>query len=168
MCSNMHGQSTDELFDALSELFAKYTLIAGCSNPFEDFENMMYCYQEALFTLNRIESLQNPQPINYFRDHTLEHILKYGTSIIPAHLLCAGCIMDLAKRDKDAQVSYCDSLRIYLDCGMNMMETARLLNIKRNTFLARLERIMRFIDLDLDDADDRLYLQISLRMIRHS
>lgn len=49
---------------------------------------------------------------------------------------------------------------------MNSSEAARRLNIQRNSFLARLERILNYIDLDLNDEDDRLYLLISLRLIQ--
>lgn len=101
-----------------------------------------------------------------FSDVTLEHFLQFGFSIIPIRLLCAPCIIALAEHNIDSSVSYCDSLETYLNTGCNLSETARLLGITRNTFLARLERIMRFIDLGINDGDDRLFLMISLKLIR--
>ena len=165
LCSNSPSQTMDEFFEELEALFDKYNLIAGSSNPFVDFFDLRFCYLQALFALQQAMSQPSTPLISHFKEYTLDYILSYGTSIIPARLLCAGCILKLAEHDDGAAVSYCDSLRIYLDSGRNMMETARALNIKRNTFLARLERIMRFIDMDLEDEDSRLYIQISLRLV---
>ena len=104
--------------------------------------------------------------LGHFKERTIDYFLRYGCSELPVRLICAKCVQELAEHDKTSAVSYCDSLREYLNSGMNSAETARRLNIRRNTFLARLERILRYIDLDLGQEDDRLYLLLSLRMIR--
>ena len=166
VCSNMPDQSEEYMFENIRNILEKYRLFAGCSNQVEDFSDMRYCYNEAKFTLKQAESSDDAKTLNFFKDHAVDYIMKYGSSIIPVRLLCADCVLKLASHDTGAQVSYCDSLRVYLDCGRNMMETSRQLGIKRNTFLARLERIMRLVDLDLEDPENRLYIQISLRMIK--
>ena len=166
LCANQSGQSQKDFFDEATQLFQRFNLIAGCCNPFTDFYDFKFCYRQAIFTLQQVLSDPAAPALNFFKDHTLEHILKFGTSVLPVRLLCADCVLKMAQHDSTASVSYCESLGTYLDTGGNMAETAKLLGVTRNTFLARLERIMRFVDLDLDDRDSRLYLQISLRMIR--
>lgn len=166
LCANQPKQSAADLFREICSLLERFSITAGCSNPFTDFFDLKYCYRQAEFALHTANDTPAPQPLIHFKAHTLEHFMQFGCSVLPAHLICADCIRRLAEHDKTAAVSYCDSLRIWLDTGMNSTETARRLNIKRNTFLARLERILRYIDLDLESEDDRLYLQISLRLIR--
>lgn len=166
LCANQPKQSAADLFREIRALLERFSMTAGCSNPFTDFFDLKYCYRQAEFALRTANDAPAPQPLIHFRDHTLEHFMQFGCSVLPAHLICADCIRRLAEHDKTAAVSYCDSLRIWLDTGMNSTETARRLNIKRNTFLARLERILRYVDLDLEREDDRLYLQISLRLIQ--
>lgn len=166
LCANEPKQTPADLFKEINSLLERFSIAAGCSNPFTDFFDLKYCYHQAEFTLQRISSIQSGQALHHFKDHTLEHFIQFGCSILPARLLCAECIMRLAEHDETAAVSYCESLRVYLDTGMNSTETARRLNIKRNTFLARLDRILRYVDLDLKNDDDRLYLQISLRLIQ--
>lgn len=168
LCANQPKQAPADLFKEINSLLERFSITAGCSNPFTDFFDLKSYYHQAEFALHLMCNRQNGQALHHFKNHTLEHFLQFGCSILPARLLCADCIMKLAKHDETAAVSYCDSLRIYLDTGMNSTETARRLNIKRNTFLARLERILRYVDLDLENEDDRLYLQISLRLIQHN
>ncbi len=165
LCANQPKQSPADLFNEISSLLERFSITAGCSNPFTDFFDLKYCYHQAEFALQAANHKQSDHALHHFKNHTLEHFLQFGCSVLPARLICADCIKTLAEHDETAAVSYCESLRIYLDTGMNSTETARRLNIKRNTFLARLERILRYVDLDLENEDDRLYLQISLRLI---
>ncbi len=166
LCTNRPKQTADSLFQEIETLLKKYNVTAGCSNPFTDFYDLKYCYRQAEFALKSKGHMASAPLLSHFKSYTLEHFLQYGCSILPWRLVCADCVLRLAEHDKTASVSYCDSLHIFLDTGLNASETARRLNIKRNTFLARLERIMRFIDLDLDNMDDRLYLLLSLRLIQ--
>lgn len=166
VCMNRPGQSEMDFYDHIMSLLRKNDLNAGISNAFRDFFDLKYCYQEAVFALRQIDTLPNQTQLVLFKDVTLEHFLQYGFSIIPIRLICADCVIKLAEHDMDSSVSYCDSLEAYLGAGCNLAETARMLNVTRNTFLSRLERIMRFIDLDIHNSDDRLYIQISLRLIK--
>ena len=166
LCMNQPGQTPAELFEVIRALLNRFSITAGCSNPFTDFYDLKFCYRQAEFVLQLMYNRQSSQLLHHFKDHTVEYLLRFGCSVLPVRLLCAECILKLAEHDKNASVSYCDSLRIYLSTGMNSMETARRLNIQRNTFLARLERILRHVDLDLEDEDNRLYLQLSLRLIQ--
>jgi len=166
VCMNEPGQGTADFYEHIEILLDKLSLTAGISNAFRDFFDLKFCYQEALFALRQIDTLPPGSLMVRFKEVTLEHFLQFGFSIIPIRLICAPCIIRLAEHDLDSSVSYCDSLEKYMDTGCNLAETARLLNISRNTFLSRLERIMRYIDLDLTNGDDRLLIQISLRLIR--
>ena len=166
LCANRHKQSKEDFFEEVQSILEKYSVIAGCSNPFEDFYDLRYCYPQADFALQLNANRSTNEHLFRFKDHALEHFLQFGCSVLPVRLICADCIIKLAEHDEGSSVSYCDSLQEYLNTGMNAAETARRLNIQRNTFLARLERILRYVDLNLDNEDNRLYLQLSLRLIR--
>lgn len=58
-----------------------------------------------------------------------------------------------------------ETLREYLECERNYVRTAERLFIHRNTLLYRLKRINDLTNLDLDDADVRLHIQLSYRLI---
>jgi len=160
------AQTWDVFSANIEAALSKLSMQAGCSDAFEDFFTLVYYYKEAVTALRMGRVHQKNQLLYPFKDYALEHFFQFGCSVIPARLLCADCIARLAERDKKASISYCESLRVYLETGRNVAETARRLNIQRNTFLARRERIMRYLDLDLDDPDERLYVEISLRLIK--
>jgi len=163
---DMPMQTWDGFSAKVGAVLSKLSMQAGCSDAFEDFFALTDYFKEAVTALTMGRVHEEDQPLYLFKDYALEHFFQFGCSAIPARLLCADCITRLAERDKKAAVSYCESLRVYLGTCRNVAETARRLNIQRNTFLARLERIMRFIDLDLDDPDERLYVEMSLRLLK--
>ena len=56
------------------------------------------------------------------------------------------------------------TLRVYMQQSMNQIHTANALFIHRNTLKYRLARIEELTDIDLSDADEKLYLSLSLRL----
>jgi hypothetical protein len=168
LCANRAKQTTAAYFEVVQQLMAKYSLKIGCSDPFTEFHYLYLYYQQAASALQLGGQTFDKYALYHFKDFALEHFFQYGCSVLPSRLICADCIGKLAERDNGAAVSYCESLRVYLDTGQNAMETARRLGIKRNTFLARLERISRYLDLDLGNANDRLYIEISLHLIQRA
>lgn len=166
LCSNQPRQTAAEFFRQVCAVLEQHSVAAGCSNPFTDVFDLIYYYQQADFSLRQAEGAAHDPVLVHFKDYTVDYFVQYGCSVLPARLICAQCVLKLAEHDAKAAVSYCDSLREYLNTGMNYAETARRLNIRRNTFLARLERILRCIDLDLEKEDDRLYLLFSLRLLQ--
>ncbi|MDR1160696.1 MAG: helix-turn-helix domain-containing protein [Syntrophomonadaceae bacterium] len=143
----------------------KLNIKAGCSDVFENFFELKEFFLEAVMALRLGMAAHSDQHIYHFRDYAFQYFLQSGCGILPARLMVAGCVRRLAERDKGAAVSYCESLRVYLSTGRNTSESARLLGIQRNTFIARLERIQKLIDLDLDDPEERLYVEISLLLL---
>ena len=166
LCGNQPRQTPAEFFGQVCAVLEQHSVTAGCSNPFTNVLDLIYYYQQADFSLRQAEGAGSVPVLVHFKNYTVDYFVQYGCSVLPARLICAQCILKLAEHDAKAAVSYCDSLREYLNTGMNYAETARRLNIRRNTFLARLERILRWIDLDLEKEDDRLYLLFSLRLLR--
>lgn len=166
LCANQTKQTQKEFFEQVGAVLQQYGVTAGCSDPFTNVMDLIYYYRQAEFALGQADLGQSVRKVTHFKDHKVEYILRFGCSAVPRRLICAECIQALAEHDKTASVSYCDSLREYLNAGMNSAEAARRLNIRRNTFLARMERIMRYVDLDLEKEEDRLYILFSLRMLQ--
>ncbi|MDR1619438.1 MAG: helix-turn-helix domain-containing protein [Clostridiales bacterium] len=159
------NQTWESFGEQMSNTLAELSLHCGCSDAFTDFSAIGDYYKQANVALHMGMNAKADHMLHRFSDYVLEHFIQYGCSVIPAQLLCADCVKRMAERDKTSSVSYCESLRVYLDTGRNLSETARRLYIQRNTLIARLERIMRYVDLDLGNPDQRLYLELSLRVV---
>jgi purine catabolism regulator len=72
-------------------------------------------------------------------------------------------IKALANDERTARAHLMQTLDVYLDCGGNAAETARMLNIHRNTLVYRLQSIEKICDVTLADPDVRLNLQIAIK-----
>jgi sugar diacid utilization regulator len=72
-------------------------------------------------------------------------------------------IITLANDERTARAQLMQTLDVYLDCGGNAAETARMLNIHRNTLVYRLQSIEKICDVALADPDVRLNLHIAIK-----
>lgn len=104
--------------------------------------------------------------VYYFEDYVNEYIISMITKEIPAGKICSKELLKLADYDTIHNTDYFNELSLYIDNKMNAVHTAKKLFIHRNTFLAHLENINKIIDLDLEDPDERLYIQLSFKLLK--
>ena len=57
-----------------------------------------------------------------------------------------------------------DIARVYVDCGGNLNEAARRLNVHRNTMLSKIDRIERLLQCDMRSADQQFGLWLAFRL----
>ena len=74
-------------------------------------------------------------------------------------------ICQLLEHDLASQANYVTTLRTYLNNNMNITKTAEDLFVHRSTLLDRLKRIEGLLQTDLEDPDERLRLQITLKIL---
>lgn len=75
-----------------------------------------------------------------------------------------GMLEELYQYDAENGTSLMDTLEKYLENGCNAKLTARQLFIHYNTMLYRLEKIQQILGMDMENADNRLQLQIALKL----
>ena len=68
---------------------------------------------------------------------------------------------ELIKHDQQNGTDYYNTLRVYLMCERDQTLAAKVLCIHRNSLVYRVNRLKEMIDVDLDNADERLYLILS-------
>ena len=79
--------------------------------------------------------------------------------------LAAPQLLELISYDREKGSQLFETFKTYLICERDIPKTAEKLIIHRTTLTYRLKKIQALMDLDLEDADVRLYLQLSLRML---
>ena len=80
--------------------------------------------------------------------------------------LVAGPVQDIAEHDAAKGTHYLQTLRAYLEAFGDIPTAADRLGIHANTFRYRLRRLIELFELNLDDPDERLVLDLQLRLIR--
>ncbi len=72
----------------------------------------------------------------------------------------------LVEHDERKQSDLIRTLTGFFDANGNLAQAAKDLDVHRNTLVYRLDRISELTDLDLNDADNRLILHLSLKIER--
>lgn len=70
----------------------------------------------------------------------------------------------LREHDRAYGTDYIPTLRAYLDSFGDIPRAARCANVHSNTFRYRLRRLVELSGIDLDDPDERLVVQLELRL----
>ena len=136
---------------------------AGFSAQYSGFENLYYYYRQASNTL-AVGSKKDPQTWFYrFEDYPMDFIMGKCLHMNISEALAPEGLRRLAQHDADKGTDYVNVLRSYLDHERNVVATAQAVYSHRSTLRYQLSRIEEILEIDLDDPDQRLWLQIALR-----
>jgi sugar diacid utilization regulator len=67
--------------------------------------------------------------------------------------------------DAEHNAAYASTLRAYLDCFGDVPRAAERISVHPNTFRYRMRRLVELFDFDLDDPDERVVLELQLRLL---
>ena len=99
-----------------------------------------------------------------FSDNVLEYIISHFKEEYDADMVCSKAVRRLKAFDAENNTNYLETLRRYLENGMQQTLTANELFIHRSTLIYRIKKIEELTGVDLNDPDTRLYIQISIRL----
>ena len=159
------NSTMDDLLSKIKPILRDSLMKAGISTTFFDFKNLYYYYRQTCIALQFGKQKEPTHWYHIFDDYILDYFLKSSTKGMSPDALCPEGLRLLRIYDAREGTDYMESLRTYLELGMNIAECSRKLFVHRNTFLYRLQRIREIMDLDLDDPNIRLMLSNVLRII---
>jgi DNA-binding PucR family transcriptional regulator len=79
--------------------------------------------------------------------------------------LARGKLERVLAHDAEHRSSYGLTLRAYLDAFGEVPVAAARISVHPNTFRYRMRRLVELFDLDLDDPEERLVLELQLRLL---
>ena len=151
-------------FDTLtvkwSHFFSTNNFKCGVSNHFRSISDLKGYYEQAVAALERGDN----GGLYFYRDIMLEQML----SLIPGEktrFLISPDIHRLQEAEEMYSFSMVETLKVYLECNCNLIRTANRLCLHKNTLLYRLNHIREIIRCDLNDADERLLLMLSFKLM---
>ncbi len=122
-------------------------------------------YTQASVTL-QVGKRKNPaESIHYFDSIALPYILEQATKKLPAYMVCHEKLLSMKYKDEAKQSHLYETLRCFLEHNQNISHTASALFIHRSTLLYRLDKIKAFLDSDLTDRSEILYLLLSFHLM---
>lgn len=136
----------------------------GISYRFKELIALRSSYKQAKTALlckkDQIVEMDTESAMEYFISE-IERIL-HGTD------MCHPALGELEQYDKKHGTHYFETLQIYLQNERSLVETAKALNVHRNSLIYRIERIKKIIGEELDDENVRDYILFSYRIKKGS
>ena len=160
-----YNRSIDEMLNNITVFLRDSFLKTGVSNAIMGIRDLYYCYHQARIALEMGSKYAGFRWIHRFDETCPAYMLECCTGALPTHIVCSERLLALQAYDKEHNSEYCETLRTYLDCHMNAVQSSKKLFIHRSTFLYRLERIKEITNIDFEDSDMIFYIMISFRII---
>jgi hypothetical protein len=156
-----------DIRDIMETFIQSLDMRIGISDAFSDLHSARLYYQQADAALKNGRMIHPDERFFAFQDYALMEMLINSLGELPAEMFHSEGTRRLTEHDKaNPDVSYMETLRVYLDQNMSITKTAAALFIHRSTLLERLDRIERVLNADMKNPDERLRLQILLKVIQ--
>ena len=99
-----------------------------------------------------------------FADHALNFLLS-GHASREVLSACHPVVISLWHKARDGNSDLYDTLKAYIDCERSLSQTAAALFTHRNTVLYRIRKCQDMLSGDLDSAEKRLYIRLSMQAL---
>lgn len=158
LVANLRLTPYNALIEQLNLLVNKLPYCCGVSNSFTDIMLFRKYYNQAGIALKYGENKE--ERIRYSIDYMLDYVIDLintSSSTIIIH----PAVSKLKEYDSSNKSELYHTLYEYLSHERNLVKTAEVLNIHRNSLLYRLKKIREIADDDFNDAKIRQYLLLS-------
>ncbi len=156
-------QLARRLFEQIDAEYPKTHLIAGISGPAETLDEWPRVYQEALQAMQLGQRLHMHQMVD-FESLGIYRLLGKLEDITAVQAFTNQVIGPLVEYDEQHRSTLVQTIDEYFNHHGNISQTAEALFIHRNTLLYRLDRIQELTDHNLNQANMRLALHLSLKL----
>jgi purine catabolism regulator len=152
------------LVEQVEAEFPDAVLIGGMSGPAEDLIEWPRVYREALQAMDVGKRLHLHNKVVEFNSLGVYRLLSELEGNDTIQRFAMQIIGPLVRYDEDHRGSLMQTLNAYFSHHGNISQTAESLFVHRNTLLYRMERIQELTGQDLNNADMRLALHLSLKL----
>ena len=137
---------------------------AGIGDAFSNLEDLRVHYLESVAA----HGFADTNKIKEFVECRLDYALSNCCGYLPASSLYPDGLHRLLELNRTSTVDYIETLRVWLEEGLNDSRTANRLFVRRNSFLSRRERLLATLGIDIKDPDARFHLSLCLRLLAAS
>lgn len=158
----------DELRAQLAMRTPSGLVAAGISRPRDGLIGMREAYREAKDSVSIAYELGDQETTTFYGDLKLYQLLLALKEGNLGHMqrFYTDTLGPLVEHDERKQSDLVRTLEGFFEANGNLAQAAKELDVHRNTLVYRLERISELTELDLNDADNRLILHLSLKIQR--
>ncbi len=136
----------------LAEFLAAHEICAGGSRVYYRYEDAAAVYEQSCFAVKQAK--REKMPLVFYRDAASEHIIELLGEKKNLRTFCEPVLLRLAQSGKKSDAALLECLRAYLLHGRSLSDTARALNLHRNTVVYRVQKLENILSTDLHDLSD--------------
>ena len=149
----------------LSDFLGRMGLQAGISNGFSSLLNVRINYLQAQSALENGTLISPSGSLFYFESFALAEMIINSLGGLPLETYYPAGFRQLLEHDKESEISWLETVRVFLEENLSYTAASRKLYIHRSTLIDRITRIEKELGIDLKDPDRRLQLEILLKAI---
>ena len=157
-CEPLVSQILDMISESINQ--EQSNLSIGISMPLFDLQMLPTAYHQTQFAIE--EGAGNG--VFYCKDFAFSYLMRTLAGADMAADLLHPAVDILSRYDTSNQTELLKTLTVYLQEACNQIHTAETLFIHRNTLKYRLGRIVELTHINFDDPEEKLYLELSLRL----
>ena len=141
-------------------------ILAAVSSTVDGVKEVAAARREAERVLEVLRSGRVPQTLATIEDVRSQVVLLELQELKLEHpSLMRGKLSTVLEHDAEHGTHYALTLRAYLDAVGDVVGAAAGISVHPNTFRYRLRRLRELFDIDLKNADERLVLELQLRLL---
>ncbi|MGE4354471.1 MAG: PucR family transcriptional regulator [Oscillospiraceae bacterium] len=148
----------------LLELCERNEMQMTQSLVFYGIKNLKYGYRQALAAAELSRARNFTAICCDFYSVAIDYIIKAQNFDDTLHA-CHPDIMNLIELQKKTNYNLLETLKCYLDNNRSVLHTAKSMFLHRNSMVYRIQRITEYLQYDMDDAYNRDYIRLSIRIL---
>lgn len=155
----------EKIVNDLGKSFKSHDFSIGISKICNSLKYMNYAYEEANFAIKIGKKLKGRENGVYLYDDFMIYHLLYEISEHPTlSKLYKNTIQRINKYDSENNSELLKTLEALVEFDFSISQTSDKLFIHRNTLYKRVNKINDILDSDIDKSENRLILQIALKL----
>lgn len=151
-----------------AEARARGDVLAAVSSMVEGLRDVVIARREAEHVLNVLRTRVDDRTFATIDDVRSEVILlELAELSLENPSLTRGKLTALIDHDQDHGTQYALTLRAYLDSMGDIASASTRIAVHPNTFRYRIRRLRELFDLDMENANERVVLELQLRLLNN-
>lgn len=152
------------IMEIFRDLLRQMDYLGGISLRIRDIQQFDAYFLQASYAVSEGPGRNKNEALYDFSEYSLQYLLQVisGKASIPT--LIPDGLAALDEHDRKKNTEYVRTLDVYLRDERSITRTAEDLFIHRSSLIKRLEKIRQILQMDLENPQNRLYLQLYLSL----
>jgi len=154
--------------DTLSQInlvLEKSNLFGGLSSCCKDILNLEDYHIQASVAIDLGRIFDKSKFLYRYEDYALYHVIQVCSEKMDLLKICHPSVLKLLAYDQEKKTDYYNTLRIYINNNNNLVESAKLLFVHRNTLVYRINKINELVPIDFHKENVKTHMLFSYQIL---